>query len=265
MEYNLMLVLFSNFYSRILYSSNDTTPLSSYVKAFMPAFLASVAITCGLAGTTYCETFQFAQTNGDATLYGGVWSYKTKGWVEIGGDIWVYTTCKSYGALEDDSGLDFDFDSKANTAKAFSIIAPVIGGIALFWAWLAPCSGRHASTWKAFGAIFAFTSILQGLTLIMISSSICLDNPVLQYFEVARPVLSDTFESECEIGPGYRLVITSVVFWALAGLFPCVVAPPVITNQAPPQTQTVTYQRNADGTVEEQNVSEQPVDPESKD
>lgn len=239
----------------------------------MPAIFATIAITCGMAATTYCETFRFPQNVGPATLNVGLWSYRTKDWIEVDeGTFWVYTTCKSYGALEDNSDFEYDIDSKTRTAMAFAIIAPIIGGITLFWAWIAPCSNRHQTSWYLFSGIFLLTSIFQALSLMMIGSSICNDNPVLQLLDEEFPLIRSTFDDECEIGPGYRLAITAVVFWAAAGSFPFCVSPPSLLEDTPPQAQTVTYQKDNEGTVEEQNVTvvkgknvpEQPVDPESK-
>jgi hypothetical protein len=224
--------------------------------AFTPAILATIAVVCGTAGNMYCETMQFPQEDSDAILFAGVWSYRTRSYVEIDNEMWAFTMCQSYGYLDRDLGFDYDLDSKSRTVMAFSIMALFFGGLGVFFSYLAPCArGRFASMWKTLGNVFLFTGLLQGLTLLMQSSSLCLDNPVLQIMESQSPSIRETFGDECEWGPGYRLNITSVVFWFLAGLSTYVVSPPQVSASEPTQTQTVTYQRNPDGTVTETDVA----------
>jgi hypothetical protein len=216
--------------------------------------LATVAAVIGTAGNLYCETVSFPQKVGGGTLYAGVFNYRTRDYVAVNDDIWVYTTCNSYNTLDKELGFDYFIDSKTKTTMAFAIMAPVIGGICLVFAYIAPCFTTSPARWKTLGTIFLLVSILQGITLIILESSICLSNPVLQYLETESPNVRETFPDECERTIGFNLGISAVVFWFLAGVSMYVLPAPVLELRQPPQTQEVTYQQNADGTVEETNV-----------
>jgi hypothetical protein len=204
----------------------------------------------------YCETFKFPQEvdAGGGTLYAGVFNYRTKDYFSTDVNTWVYTTCRSYSYLDKELGFDYDIDSKTRTAMAFSIMAPVIGGITLVFAYVVPCLTIAESQWKCIGITFALAGLFQGIALLVQNSSVCLDNPVLQYLESNNPDARETFGDECEWGPGYKLSIAAVVFWFVAGLSTFVLPAPVVSRSEPVQTQTVTYQQTSNGSVEETNV-----------
>lgn len=224
--------------------------------AWTPAFFATVAVICGFAANTYCETLQIPQENGDLTLFVGVFSYRTKDSFEFNGETWVYTTCRSYKYLDRELGFDYDIDAKTRTTMAFAIMSAIIGGLATFFCYLLPCMGSPPEArWKLLGNVFILTCLLQGLSLFIQASSLCDNNPVMQYLEVNRPVIRETFGDGCEWGPGHKLNITSVVFWFVAGLSMKFIPAPQKSRSEEPQMQTVTYQQNPDGTVTETNVT----------
>ncbi len=223
--------------------------------ACTPAILATAALICGTAGALYCETMQFPQEGSDAILFVGTWSYRTRNYVQAGDEIWVIQTCRNYNYLERELNFAYDLDSKARTAMAFSILAPLVGGFGTVVAYLAACGGALSdSRWKAIGNAFMLACVLQGLTLLIQSSSICFDNPVMQLLESQGNSIRDSLSDDCEWGPGYRLIISSVVLWFLAGLSTRVLECPKFDRSEPSQSQAVTYQRNPDGTVQETNV-----------
>ena len=91
--------------------------------AYIPAILATIAVICGVASNVYCETLQFPQVSGRATLLVGVFSFRTTDAEEIDNETWVDTACQNYGWLDKDLGFDYELDAKARTAMAFAIIA----------------------------------------------------------------------------------------------------------------------------------------------
>eukprot|EP00980_Cylindrotheca_fusiformis_P025150 scaffold13207_cov143-Cylindrotheca_fusiformis.AAC.3 len=98
------------------------------------------------------------------------------------------------------------------------------------------------------GALFLVCSLFQGLTLLVVDSSICHDNPVLQSENYT------TDSDSCEWYTGLYLSIIAVVLWFLAGVAALVLPAPHVDPRQPQQTQTVTYQRNPDGTIQETDV-----------
>ena len=217
--------------------------------------MATAALICGTAGNLYCESLQFPQEGTDAVLFVGPWAYRTRAYVNVGDQVWAVQTCRNYNYLNKDLGFDYELDSKARTVMAFSILAPFFGGVGVIFAYFAAFSGKLTpSRWKAFGNLYLFVVLLQGLTLLLQSSSICSNNPVLQYLDAQSPTVRETLPDDCEWGPGYRLNISAVVMWFAAGILAYVLKCPEIDASEPPQSQTVTYQRNPDGTVVETNV-----------
>merc|ERR1712025_907989 len=69
--------------------------------------------------------------------------------------------------------------------------------------------------WKCMGFFFLVTSAFQGLTLLIDTSSVCYDNPAIQYLEVTNPDLADTFPDSCDRAMGYAVQIVAVVLWGL--------------------------------------------------
>jgi hypothetical protein len=223
----------------------------------LPAFFATVAIILGTAANFVCETVKFVQEagNADAIFFASPWNFRTKGAVQVNDQVWVFNTCQYYSSLEDDYGFGFTVDAKTRTVWAFSIMTPIIGGLLVVMSCFGPCRTVPPSQWKCLGYLFIIASVFQGLTLMVQSSSICNNNPVMQYFEVAAGNLADTFPDTCERATGYALNITAVVCWFLAGVLAITCPSPEVFPADPPQQQTVTYTQNADGTVSETNVA----------
>ncbi|KAG7338169.1 hypothetical protein IV203_026037 [Nitzschia inconspicua] len=224
---------------------------------YLPGFFATVAIIFGTAANFFCETVKFTQVsgNGDASLYVSPWNFRTKGSFEVNGDVWVYNTCQYYSSLEDNYGFDFSVDAKTRTVWAFSIMTPILGGLLLLPACLGPCRTVSPSAWKCLGYLLIIAGAFQGLTLMVQSSSICNNNPIMQYFDVVAGDFADTFPDTCEWATGYALNITSVICWILAGVLAITLPSPEIFPAEPPQEQTVTYTQTADGKVAETNLT----------
>jgi len=232
------------------------------LKFYTPGILAFCAAIFGTAGNLYCETVQFIQENsqdGDEPLvvYAGLWTFRTN-------DTPATTTsdplssepvCHTYNSLVS-TGFDYDIDATTRFAMAFAIITPIIGGIALFLACAGPCCNVATSRWRAMGGVFLLSGLFQGFTLAVMQSSICKDNPVLQYYEDHYLDLWNTFPAshECQAYTGYHLSIVAVALWILAGVAALVLPSPHVDGRQPQQSQTVTYQRDENGNVRETNV-----------
>jgi hypothetical protein len=114
-----------------------------------------------------------------------------------------------------------------------AITIPVIGGVALCGSCIAPVLYLGPIMWKLFGISFLSMSILQGVTLLVLESSVCLDNPLLQFLEAERPLVRARYGEECEWGLGFKLGITAVVFWFVAGVLVFVIPTPERCDESP--------------------------------
>jgi hypothetical protein len=196
------------------------------VKNFTPIALAAVAAVLGAAGNMDCETVAFPQTyGGDAVLMVGPQSYHT--FVDDGTeDIVVYKLCKNYRSLTEEFGFEYDVDARTKMVVVFSIMTAVLAGMSIFY-YLAPCVKNTDNEWAQMRAVFFGLCLFQGLTLLILSSSICLDNPVLQYLESEKPSVRETLSDECEPALGFKLSVVSVVLWFAAGASTFVVSPKI--------------------------------------
>ncbi|CAJ1949709.1 unnamed protein product [Cylindrotheca closterium] len=235
------------------------------LKLYIPGILAFLAAIFGTAGNLYCETVQFIQENnqdgGDPlVIYAGMWTFRTNENDSISArasdPLSSEQVCHPYQGLVA-AGFDYDTDATTRFVMAFAILTPVIGGLALFLACAGPCCNVTTSRWRAMGGIFLLCGAFQGLTLVVMQSSICKDNPVLQYYEEYNPELLNTFPSsrECQGYMGYHLSIAAVALWILAGIAALVLPSPHVDGRQPQQTQSVTYQRDENGNVTETNVA----------
>jgi hypothetical protein len=174
-----------------------------------------------------CETVAFELPNGDLTLFANAWSYRTIATAEFNGEKYIFNVCKSYRFIESDFGFDYSVDAKTNTVKAFAIIAVIIGALAICIAYLLPCTKNASPTmWKGMGLVLIATSFFQGITMLILRSSICFDNPLVQYLNEDFPRVGERFPESCEISSGFKQNIASVVLWFVAGAVTLAVSPP---------------------------------------
>lgn len=225
----------------------------SCILSFLPSIFAIGAIILGTGANAYCESVKFPQIQGneDLVLFAGPWMYRTTNSYEWNNGTFVHVTCQKYDYL----GFDYTVDAKTKTVRAFAIMTPVVGVLCIILACLGPCVGRAAARWKCMGATFILLSVFQGITLLIASSSICYDNPVLQFLEADNPDLAQTIPEKCEWGTGFKVNIAAVVLWFLSGACTFVVPAPLLMHEHTHQEQTVTYTQNPDGTVSENHVT----------
>ena len=191
---------------------------------------ATLAILLGLSGMFGCWTVKFPATGG-GQLDVGFFRYRTKEYYYVQGDNTVYysDTCVSYDLLSD-NGFGYTLDKKAEAMQGLAIAVGTIGGvfaiISCIIPWIPGCSNR---IWQATGLIFVITGIMQGCTLMLLDSSLCTDNPFVQYLTESAPATTDILlvdPTKCEKSRGYNLIISATVFWILAGFMTCCFSAP---------------------------------------
>lgn len=242
------------------------------LQSSLPLVFAIAAIILGTTPALDCETVRFTQSEGNdgLVLLAGPLSYRTQDASEWTDLTFVSQSCRNYGSLEDNVEFRYETDAKTKAVWVFSILTPLLGACLILKAFFACMCGSSmpgfnfrgsaATTqrgWKCLGACFVVTSAFQGLTLLIRTSSICDDNPALQYLEATNTDLANTFPESCDShwATGFVLQVAAVVLWALAGLSVLASDPPLVIHEHPQQNQTVTYTQTECGTVEETRVT----------
>jgi len=210
---------------------------------FIPAFLGLIAGFLMYGANFWCETIAFPSVAGDINEDGDFGDVRMSIWYqqktvieqrEFNDSIRVVDRCVALPG-------GVDYDAKWKTAKAFSIIGGVFGGLILFSAFLSPLFSIGPA-WKSQSCVFIFVAICQGLTLLFLDSNACNDNFVTGLFPEAYP-------AQCSWYWGARASISSVVFWFVGGLSFFALAPPTPNPRPEPESQTVTYTENPDGSL----------------
>ena len=200
---------------------------------------AGIGLFLAITANVGCGTFQFTSDKGER-LYAGLGSYRTSVAVEWNGNIYIRSVCAQYDYLEDEWDWDVNLDDKAKNARIFGLTSAVLGTICLILVCLVPCFHVSPKLWKVGGLFMWIICILQGLTLTALDSDICLDNPALGFANYLKDEVFPNFDiigefpEECSWAAGFRMSISSVVFWFLAGLcmlvLPAPGSDPLITN-----------------------------------
>eukprot|EP00339_Tiarina_fusa_P010465 CAMPEP_0117012338 /NCGR_PEP_ID=MMETSP0472-20121206/10405_1 /TAXON_ID=693140 ORGANISM="Tiarina fusus, Strain LIS" /NCGR_SAMPLE_ID=MMETSP0472 /ASSEMBLY_ACC=CAM_ASM_000603 /LENGTH=251 /DNA_ID=CAMNT_0004715381 /DNA_START=48 /DNA_END=803 /DNA_ORIENTATION=- len=203
------------------------TPVFRAVKRFTPAALATAAMFCGLFANFNCRSVTFDTPVGDRTLYASPFAYRTVASVEFQDDLYLYNTCRSYRNLRNDFGFDYEIDSKTKVVRAFAIMATVTGLIGMILSYVVPfLKTVTAQMWQGIGVLLMMSCLFQGLSMMIMSSSICLDNPAVAFLKELYPVFGSTLPDECEIGVGFKTNIAATALFFVAGTFALCISPP---------------------------------------
>jgi hypothetical protein len=228
--------------------------------AFLPAFVATLALILSFASNFWCETISFpprmefvdnnknnfTDDNGmmPVQTFGPFFSRELVLSRQHNSPMMMmnyYHESYQCVALPQSVALD----GKWITTQAFAIITVIVGVITTIYTWLLPCFYASTARWKAMAFIFILCSFFQGLTLLLLSSAACYDNDVINS-------LQPYYSSTCEWNWGARTNVASVILWILSGvLMAFVISPPSRVPLPPPETQTVSYNKNYDGTISE--------------
>eukprot|EP00550_Attheya_septentrionalis_P011292 CAMPEP_0198302950 /NCGR_PEP_ID=MMETSP1449-20131203/56633_1 /TAXON_ID=420275 /ORGANISM="Attheya septentrionalis, Strain CCMP2084" /LENGTH=261 /DNA_ID=CAMNT_0044005429 /DNA_START=1316 /DNA_END=2101 /DNA_ORIENTATION=- len=151
-----------------------------------------------------------------------------------------------------------DFDTKFNSAKAFTVVANVFGGVAFLTLWLASCCAMSQERIKGLSCHFFIATFFQGLTFLIYRSVVCHRGFFSEYFqgmetdEDGIPV--DILDVNCSLGSGGKLAIVATVFYFLClNMIPTAVPPTPLGMR-----------ENAAGTTEPEAATEEPFTEEPK-
>jgi hypothetical protein len=193
------------------------------VATLLPIIFGTLALCLGAFGNFGCRLVEFpnigAAIEAPRIIEAGIFGYQTIGYLgtDAEGTLWVTEVCRSYTDIEDVWRYSYDVDRKMDAIQIIAIVIVAVGGIMLIGSCVTLCAPCHPILWKLYGLTFLVMSILQGVTLLVLKSSVCLDNPVLQYLEARNPTRREIYPDECEWGMGFRMSITATVFWFVAG------------------------------------------------
>ena len=159
-----------------------------------------------------------------------------------------------------------NIDSYWRTARAFSTMAIIIGGVVTFWALLAPCLSSSKRSFKTFGMAYMICCLFIGLSLLLLNSTACHDNNLIGTLseQAANSALNVelNFPESCSMGPGANCTIAAVVLWFVAGVASIRANPPEsepITTQTHDVTYTKTTGEDGGAVVSETVIKGTPV------
>jgi len=250
------------------------------LQSFAPLVLAILAIILGTVPTLNCETVRFVQTTTATTtttegtglvLLAGPFQYRTQGDWQVASFSSSSTSCRGYGDLDQ----KYETDAITKTLWVLSVLTPLLGAALIIKAFFRVVPGFGGAACSkggktCLGILLVAVAILQGLTVFLIpQSSICKDNPSLQYLEALSSDLASTFSTttqdnddddesySCELMAGFFLQVVAAVLWLLAGVVTLFSPEPIIVvHEHRHQEQTVTYTQNIEnGTIEEARVA----------
>jgi len=189
--------------------------------------LATAALVFSLIGNFWCNyaytplTFTNtinASNSSTYNMYYGIWNYKyfTTVYYSDGSGMYAttYASCAGYG------GQFVTPNTKWNSAKAFSIIAVCLGGIAT----IASCAALgKPKLWMIISMVLMITTLFQGLTFLYFSSNACsLADSLVDYKGTqgnpSSKLVNLSIGDECALAAGAKLGISATVFWFVSAL-----------------------------------------------
>ncbi|GKY97396.1 hypothetical protein MPSEU_000698100 [Mayamaea pseudoterrestris] len=207
--------------------------------SLIPAILATFAFLTSFLFSFWCQSVAFVPDDAAANLQTiriGPWSAAILTNATAGGT--QYYVQQSYCASFPRGALDAD--AKLKTVRAFGIIVLIVGGLLVWFLYLAPCLYFvNEKTWKLVAIIFiVILTLFQGLTFLIFRSSFCTNNSILNAYG-----LTDSYAAECVWDQGSTANVIATLLWFLTGVVMLRNGAPKRPARPPPETQTVTYER----------------------
>ena len=211
----------------------------SFCSSIIPSVFAVVAFFLAWMGTLGCRFIQFdlTTTNNSTTtsstitsttptqdlitVHFGIWyrqSVELYNYTASGNGYYQVSTCTNY------NNNDIDVDPSWMAARAFSTMVLILGGTSLLIALVTCCCVGNTCVPSNIdlmnGIIYLFVSLLQGLTLIILSSQLCQNNGDITKMMENGDVIIDNnnFPEKCNLSQGAKYVIPATVLWFFAGI-----------------------------------------------
>lgn len=234
----------------------------------IPPLIAIFAFMCTFIANYWCETVKFETSVPSVLINGanvalpdvqlGPWYKRETQTIQVstGGQTTIHAVdvCVAFSST-------YVIDSKLKAVRAFSIIAPVIGGLLVIPLCFAPCFYFFSvSTWKIVAMLFlVIVTLFQGLTFLVLQSNACSVNPLLAEAPPGlvgqfawETFIKTSYKSQCSWDAGSTTNVVAVVLWFLTGLAMLAVGVPTREPPGPVETQEVTYEKTVnpeDGTM----------------
>jgi len=167
---------------------------------------------CQYALSTLTVTNVNQGNSSDFSVAHGIWNYRystlyyTPDTSTSTTTVYQYYGCAGYGD-------EVSADSKWNSAKAFTIIATVLGGIGVIVSSTAICIPK---LWKLVSPLFFIATISQGLTFLFFQSNGCVDAPPVETQGTSG--VYDLQFSQCGLGSAAILGIVAACLWFISAL-----------------------------------------------
>jgi len=107
-----------------------------------------------------------------------------------------------------------DVDPPWRIARFFAILVTVLGLLGTFMVWVRPSYTGSANALMTLNFLILLP-IFQGLTLLVVQSSLCTDNPLV---ELNIGDEAGTYDAECKLDMGSHINLISICLWFLTGL-----------------------------------------------
>lgn len=188
---------------------------SSICYSILTSVLAATAFLLCWASSFGCNFLSFTSTTGftqPLTVTFGIWSYQF--WTiatSVGGSV-IFESCHKYPS-------DVHVDPAWKAARAFSTLALIFGGMYLFKNLISGCVAPLRQASRSESSAFLLACIFQGLSLLLLNSSLCNDNVLLGELQSDAYGLGNVemvFPDTCSMSKGAKCAISAIVFWALA-------------------------------------------------
>jgi len=186
---------------------------------YFSGFMAFCAFVITLFGASYCNFITFTQTGLGAevdpvVLHYGLWWYRSWATVSTTEANYIVETCFAYDE-------DTVIDSKWKSARAFSTLALIIGGVASTWSLCAGCLQPSKKMFQMTGVVYMLCCFFTGMSLLLLESNACKNNENVTAAEDAFPLLNVTFQDTCSMGAGAKTTISATVLWFVAAIASC--------------------------------------------